>query len=1017
MNRALRLARSRFVLLGCLAGCSGGGSGSGFQQSAALLAVEFLDPNDVNPEPTQSDAPQSAPLNQQIRFTFSAAPDPQRVNSTVLPILDEQEVPVPGTFTTEGAVVTFTPELPTRPIATTLNGALDDGGAGLDFNAGYSVRAGPKTFAFITNLDAALQTKHPDPLDPKGVFIRFRTQPSPTADAYRGLEARAPQLVAVDPRDGATGISPNLHGDPDQRFAARRTFTVTFDAPIRPDGAELDDARFELIDLDDRPSGFPQGLPLGIDVRLLSNRLDRAVVEVVPSGILPFGHLLALQYDRELKGLAESGVPAGGPTVATTFTIATDDVGTVHDRIVEAFDDNAQQEVDLGEFDADADGAQPLPADWNVAGSSLLQAALEFDGTGVLGRFAPPAPPAGTTHTTILDTAAQVFPLLDGSTPDAPPRLVVNGGVFEFTEIDLPAGVEVRAIGPNPLVFKCSGSVRIAGSILLAGADGTPEFSEDRAYSSIPGGAAVAGGGRGGDSHPTVFFPPDQLGFLTLVSPSFAETGLGLDPVDGVMKRLGGTGARNGILDSADNTGKYQTNQELGNCDTFRNGNGECKIAGGGGGSMLRAGCFPLDENGQRLDGIGNVVPDGTGGFLLDPATTTLACGDPGAHPFFDDGRSDNDFVGKLGQLTRLVGGQGGGGGGTLTESYYCGNWCDLDALPDNDRVCDNADNLPARGYAPSVGDSRGGGGGGGGGALSIEALGSIVVTSTGVLDAHGGNGAGGEGIACSYWGGGGGGGAGGMIVLSSASSILLEAGAILDVRHGVGADASNDNDYFDCNFTGANPGDGGHGGDGLIQLQVPPGTTATVVQPGTNDSNGSLRPPSSWVDPTNTLIPAAASPVSVALSRWYDFGRAVARPPLGLLPALRFAGTDASGYVATDGTGAVIDAATSDVICGYLGQVDPQTGAWLDGEEPQPDWIPPNATVRIEFQGARALAEGSKEIDPASLTAWSADVGVASGHSFVRWRVTFDLAADGGDLTQRTRRPLVERLQLHADF
>jgi len=994
-----------------VAGCSGGGGSNSFPARATLLAVTFPDPNDVNPEAPDA-APQAAPLVQPIVFTFSAAPDPARINATVLPIVDEaSNLPASGRFFVDGAQVTFVPDLPTRAVGTTSSGALDDGGAGLDLNRAYTVRVGPKSFSFVAGVAPALRAKYPDPVDANGLFLKFRTMTALNADSFRALAAKAPQLVAADPLDGATGVSPELFSDPDALFPARRSFRLLFDAPINPDSTVVNDTVFELIDLDERPALFPNGLPLGIDVRLVENRIDRAVVEVTPSGILPFGHLLALQHDAELKGLSETGTPAGGPRLATTFTIAADPGGALRDSIVETFDANDREESDLAEI-----GNGNVPADWNRDRSGILQAALEFDGSGVLGRFVPAAPGGGGINTIVLDTASQTFPLPDGSTPDAPPGYVVTGGVFQFTDVDIADGVEIRAAGSNPLVFKCTGSVRIAGDLLISGENGSSEFAYDSAITALPGGPATAGGGRGGDSHPVTFFPPDTINYLTLVSPQWAAAGWGIDPADGVMKHLGGGGAQSGNLDQKKN-GKYQTDHELnGECQEFRQGHANCKIPGGGGGSLLGKGATPSDNFGNVMNGVSNVHPDGAGGWIVLDDETCLA-GTGGAHPFADDGTTSNDYYGKLGQLRRLVGGQGGGGGGTLCDNYYCGDWCKLDADPANDACCNNGDNMRNRGRAPSVGDSRGGAGGGGGGAFLLQALDDVTFEATGSVLAAGGNGGGGEGISCSYWGGGGGGGSGGAIVVQSATAILLKSGAVLDVRRGLGDNASPKNEYdVSCDdSSGGTPGDGGDGGHGLIQLQVPAGTTATVVHPGTNDTNGSLRPPSSWIDPTNTLAPVEFTSLSVALSAWYDFGRIVARG--GGVPALSFGGLDANGFVATDGAGHVLAPSTTDILCGYLGQIDPLTKTYLPGEEPRADFIPPNAKVKVEFQGADAIVAGSKEVDPATLTAWSPTVTVASGRQFVRWRVTFDTTADGSPLAPSTRRPIVERVEIHADF
>lgn len=997
------------LLTALLFGCGSGGKSttgaSSYESSATLLAVRFPDPNDVNSEPETS-PPQTASLVQSVEFTFSGNPDPNRINATVIPILDASNLPVSGTFEVAGSVVTFTPSLPVRPVGTTVNGQLDNGGAGLLFNQGYTIRLGPASFSFVRSVAPTLRASFPDALDSGGIFIRFRTLPTPTADAFRGVAATTPQLVDVDPVDGSSGISPNLFSDPDQLFPAPQRFQLSFDGPLNPATTNLNDTVFQLVDLDDN------GLPLGIDLRLLENETDRALVEITPSGILPFGHMLALQYDAELQGLAQSGTPAGGPVVATTFTVATAPSGTIADAFVEDFDDNSREEGDIDQI-----GAGNLPADWNVNHSSILQAALEFDGDGALGRFLPAQPASGQTNVVILDTTSQTFPLLDGSTPDAKPNTVVIGGVFNFTDIDIPDGVSLQPAGSNPLVITATGSVRIAGDIVVRGDNGSSEFAYDSAITSIPGGASVAGGGRGGDAHPVAFFPADTINYLTLVTPQWAETGFGIDPVDGVMKRIGGTGAQSGILD-VPVSGKYATDHEWGTCDEFRSGNSNCKIAGGGGGSHFREGLTPKDTSGNVMNGIANVLPDGTGKWIIRTDTTCLA-GTPGAHPFADDGTTTNDYFGKLGQLKRLIGGQGGGGGGTLADAYYCGKWCELDSDTTNDNCCGPFDGFVNNNTrAASVGDSRGGGGGGGGGAFLLQALGAITLEATALIDAVGGNGGGGEGIACSYWGGGGGGGAGGMVILQSSTSVTVKQNAVIDVRRGFGDDASPDNDYLDCGNSGSGTaGDGGDGGNGLIQLQVPSGNIATVTFPGTTDTNGSIRPPSSWIDPTNTLAPVEFTPISVAISTWADFGRVIKRAPSNTNPVFSFSGLNGSGFVATDSAGNVLSPSTTDIVCGYLGQIDPGSKTYLKGEEPRADFIPLNATIKVEFQGADSIVDGSKEVDPASLTAWSSNVAIANGRQFLRWRITFDTTADNSQLSIHTRLPAVESIQVRAEF
>ena len=64
-----------------------------------------------------------------------------------------------------------------------------------------------------------------------------------------------------------------------------------------------------------------------------------------------------------------------------------------------------------------------------------------------------------------------------------------------------------------------------------------------------------------------------------------------------------------------------------------------------------------------------------------------------------------------------------------------------------------------------------------------------------------------------------------------------------------------------------------------------------------------------------------------------------------------------------------------------------------------------------------RALAEGSKEVDPDSFTDWGADPVAFAGYQFLRYRITFDIAADGSDLEPDSRRPVVNSIRILSEF
>jgi hypothetical protein len=76
---------------------------------------------------------------------------------------------------------------------------------------------------------------------------------------------------------------------------------------------------------------------------------------------------------------------------------------------------------------------------------------------------------------------------------------------------------------------------------------------------------------------------------------------------------------------------------------------------------------------------------------------------------------------------------------------------------------------------------------------------------------------------------------------------------------------------------------------------------------------------------------------------------------------------------------------------------------------------VPPGAEVTIEFQGARAIAEGSREIDPATITPWTPRVDALNGMQFLRYRVTFDLAAD--PVAPPWPQPTVQSLAVSVEF
>lgn len=138
---------------------------------------------------------------------------------------------------------------------------------------------------------------------------------------------------------------------------------------------------------------------------------------------------------------------------------------------------------------------------------------------------------------------------------------------------------------------------------------------------------------------------------------------------------------------------------------------------------------------------------------------------------------------------------------------------------------------------------------------------------------------------------------------------------------------------------------------------------------------------------------------------------------PVGSNPGFLFGGLDSFGYVATDADGQVLAPVATDVVCDDLGTIDPVTRQYMPGREPRENYRPPGAKVRVEFQGFDALVEGSREVDPLTLTTWSSGATVANGRQFLRWRVTFTIADDTHPFGPLSPRPVVQQRTVHADF
>jgi hypothetical protein len=310
-------------------------------------------------------------------------------------------------------------------------------------------------------------------------------------------------------------------------------------------------------------------MELDVDVTLLSNTDDGAVVQLSPVGVLPIGTELSVMQRNTFTSLAGSSAVNADPadpkaplgsvelmTVTTAEPLAGPDAA-VDDVFDESF-------VDQVFRDPQPVSTSPL-AEWAEAqqgtdiGDGGLRAATGVSETAMLGDFLPTTPGGfkfnkawqrtipswqggadpeknpefvldmaqADYRVVLLDTDAQNFPLSGGFTPGVTQPTTVFGGHFVFRDFIIPQGVHVIVRGTNPLRITATGRVEIHGMLDVRGTDGLSDDTFDSGFLPVPGGPAGPGAGRGGDSHPTRFDPNGTGAIDQFVTPETGEHGWG----------------------------------------------------------------------------------------------------------------------------------------------------------------------------------------------------------------------------------------------------------------------------------------------------------------------------------------------------------------------------------------------------------------------------------------------------------------------------------------------------------
>ena len=1022
--------------------------------------------------------PQSAPLSQVIVFQFTGQPSlPAGIAEGLRIRVDATNTlgqPINGlafgAYQVRGNSVIFTPRLPTAPLTssftTTSDVAANTGLPGLLPNTTYRIEVQVGTANAVRNLTGIKNSV----LLPQ----TFRTTAIPL-EYFKNAGDRAPEVRRhqIRPKVGTSGIHPNAFHDPAGLFSSikpnrRPPFKVVFKQPVSPSAANFEGGangtwRLRAVI---NPSGVPEDLIVGSTSVLTTNTARGAEVLVYPSGFLPLGHTISLELSSHFESLNGTSQPTQDEVTYSEiarYVVAADPrPGTaVDDLVLETFDTAMHQDSSTA-----ASGDQL--ASWDAADSNTLRASFGFGGDGSLGRFAPPT--VGNL-VIVLDTDFQIFPLFSGATPDVRAGSVVQGGVFNFTGFHLPANVTLTARGSNPLIITATGNVLIEGFIDLRGGDGADDQTFNSAITALPGGSPSAGSGKGGDAHP-VFSPPGAQSLRFIQTPQFGQSGFG----PGNKGPGGGGGGQCGCTLPFDAL--------VLNCTNSGGTGVGSRGSGGGGGSYATfipeaSGPEPLIPTSGRRGAIGagdhlpvqfnaaNPIPPPPAAYQALPGNPTnavarqndqmtfaeayaaglvydlngdmdtslewpqtrkvLMFGEAGPAVFLDEDQQNN-FIGAGGELGQIIGGQGGGGGGSRTEGL----------TQDCKQQIFDLSGLPF-----TVLDARGGSGGGGGGAILIQAIGTIIMQGPfAQIMASGGKGGGGESTGTSSRGGGGGGGSGGAIILQSADNVFISDGSLppagaLDVSGGCGKAAATISSNPGLGLPGGDSAtlqfvDGGPGGQGLVQIQIPDSAPIQVNQnyvvARQNRNMFDMRCRNDTREDIHPLVPmrrtpSPLTPRSTARSTWYDLGAVTSdfRPPIvttagsldgpifgvpGVGPFFR--GTDpGTGAVRTDSLGNVIAPFANDI---EVDAPDLQRADYI----PNGTEFPFSQAVEVWFEGADEDPANPGSPDLSTTTEFVSDITLLNGKRFLRWEIRFDIAAGASNSpTPNTPRQEVRRLRV----
>jgi len=964
-------------------------------------------------------------INRPIKFTFTQSVDFDTVNLNTINIQRIDGAPVLGEFSLDPSdldpvdglprAVLFRPACPTQddfsdagllPGSTyyQVNVLEASGGATTvrSLRSGQSVQQG-RTLYFRT----------PDAVVLSELFLD--TALGPPAPLYSDGFIDGCRVEVIDPETGEVVKKPFILDEtgtgnletgylvPNNFYSVPTTWVdiyLEFNQAVSPTTDNISSSRLRLEYETMKGSGDWATIPTLLD--LVANCSETgSTVRMRPVGILPQDRPMRIVVSAQFEDLVGDRNIVALDRFALMDTDAELDGGgaprETADEVLERFNPETSIFEDLT-------GALDTPrANWGdpATGEEGLQAAFAFKGTGGPNGDFDLVIKGGKE--VVFDTTSTMF--IGGPNGSPQTSVLAVSGKLDVRDLIVEEGSSLRIQGPNPSEIYASRNVIVEGTISINGSSAPPVFTLNTPNQPESGAAGQGGGGDGGTGS-----------YLTTQVTQRGGHGYGAFN----RPNLGGEGGESGW---------HPSDQDLG----IR------RRAGGGGGGQLGHDFMVYGLDGETpcpyeimigLNAEAGFVGHDEG--ISSQGPHIPYGGHIGPSPFSDIAGTEDDFLGTkrklfdtpdevlvVGELAFPMPGAGGGAGGD-------GTW--TDTYPPPELIYNRQE--------------KGAGGGGGAGALSIRALGNIIVSGTGQITAIGGHGNGGENtLYVNRVGGGSGGGSGGHIILEAGGTIDLSGvatGSVAVVSRGgeggagegdKGGAAAGEKSYWD---DGKHPGwptppsiaaknvdnpwiptlpetcidlnaslhggqryvlrcAGGDGGPGLVQMHVGSlsGAPAThdVKYPGDDDATlwNVCYPPPVGYDPlaqkwVDHLLPTFGR-FSKAQSKWMPLGAAAVAPGTSVPDPLTFLfdGIDpATGFIEVTGE-------TVDELDPMLEPVNPIEANGT------PEFMTPN-TVRFDA-GELEADEQIYKRNPSLLRSFRLTVGTE----------TYDVASATYDETEDT--------------